>query len=100
MLMNSRGSSSSDGKRRGIAPAARPAQPVPLAPSICTRMYTQARAGLVQALGFHARRGFMRWLALVVRIVCSFAFARTRIRCALPQPLSHTAALGGTSIHA
>ncbi len=57
MLMESM-SIAGDGKRRGIAPAARAAQPVPLALSICTRMYTQARAGLVQALRFHTLSRF------------------------------------------
>ena len=70
-----------DGKRRGIAPAARAAQPVPLALSICIRMYTQARAGLVQALRFArllvASCAGSRWLSasFAVSPLLAHAFA-------------------------
>ena len=68
-----------DGKRRGIAPAARPAQPVPLAPSICIRMYTQARAGLVQALRFPrplvVSCAGSRWLSASFAVSCLLAHA-------------------------
>ena len=73
------------GSVEALPPAARAAQPVPLALSVCIRMYTQARAGLVQALRF--ARPLMvscagsHWL--------SAAFAVSRLLANAFAPLCH-----------